>query len=193
MKMTMVTQDVLAMCEAAGLDGATVYKKSQMLLKCYRRICFAARRRANELKAEADFCGADLQASLVYLNDFAPDIEKERFETSVESLFDTYRLVKLVDEAMAFVFGFYTRGELYHQLLSKAYLTHNTYRVTELADILQLEESVFYLRRQEAVLVFGYALWAIVLPYLQEHGWGATPAQAIHPATQAVQATSIAV
>ena len=178
MKMTMVTQDVLSMCEAAGLDGVTVYKKSKMLLKCYRRICFAAKRRANELRAEADFCGSDLQASLMYLNDFAPDVERERFESNVESLFDTYRLIKLVDEAMDFVLGFYTRGELYHELLSKGYLTHSTYRVSELADILQLEESVFYLRRQEAVLIFGYALWAIVLPYHRAYGWPTTKPQA---------------
>ncbi|EKC69475.1 hypothetical protein LEA_08271 [human gut metagenome] len=38
------------------------------------------------------------------------------------------------------------------------------YRVDEIIESLGLERSVYYNRRQEAVLLFGYALWAIVIP-----------------------------
>lgn len=46
----------------------------------------------------------------------------------------------------------------------KNYLTGVVYRVDEIIESLGLERSVYYNRRQEAVLLFGYALWAIVIP-----------------------------
>lgn len=59
----------------------------------------------------------------------------------------------------------FTSGETYMQnFFQKNYLTGVVYRVDEIIESLGLERSVYYNRRQEAVLLFGYALWAIVIP-----------------------------
>lgn len=74
------------------------------------------------------------------------------------------RGIQLIDLAIERVRTFYKRGDLYAELLSKNYLTGVVYRVDEIIESLGLERSVYYNRRQEAVLLFGNALWAIVIP-----------------------------
>lgn len=67
------------------------------------------------------------------------------------------RGIQLIDLAIERVRTFYKRGDLYAELLSKNYLTGVVYRVDEIIESLGLERSVYYNRRQEAVLLFGYA------------------------------------
>lgn len=171
MQMTKVTKDLMKRCDELGLDGNEVFQKSKLLLESYRGICFSARCRALDLRSEAEYAHHDLTEALVYLHEFAPDSERDRFESKVSSLFETEHLVSLVDLVMASVFEYFTRCKVYHELLSKAYLTKWEYRSDEIADILGVDLKVYYLRRQEAILLFGYMMWGHVIPYIQAFGW----------------------
>ena len=82
----------------------------------------------------------------------------------IQNLMESEHWIQLIDLAIERVRTFYKRGDLYAELLSKNYLTGVVYRVDEIIESLGLERSVYYNRRQEAVLLFGYALWAIVIP-----------------------------
>ena len=85
-------------------------------------------------------------------------------EKNLTTEFRTLWTLNIIDLAIERVRTFYKRGDLYAELLSKNYLTGVVYRVDEIIESLGLERSVYYNRRQEAVLLFGYALWAIVIP-----------------------------
>lgn len=187
--MTKVTKDLMKRCDELGLDGNEVFQKSKLLLESYRGICISARCRALDLRAEAEYAHNDLSSALVYLHEFAPDSEKDRFESRVSSLFETERLVSLVDFAMDSMYEYFTRCKMYHELISKAYLTKWEYRSDEIADILGVDLKVYYLRRQEAILLFGYMMWGHVIPYIQTFGWP-TPQMHSQMAQQNVGAAS---
>lgn len=167
-KTSKITREILQMYGSANLDAECIAKKSKMLLEQYRKICWSAGSRAEDLYDRAIYCGDDLTASLRYLEDFAPEIQKQRFDEQVRSLYATNVLVGFVDEAMYHVRGFYHQGEMYHELLSKSYLVKPRYTAEELAEALQVERSVLYDRRKEGILLFGLALWGQVIPNRQQ-------------------------
>lgn len=167
MKKTKVTSEVMKMYESAGLDAKTIYSKSQVLLDSYRSICWSVKRQASYLVEEGCHYGDDYLAALAYLTEFAPDVERERFESRVQHLFKAEEWITLIDLAVDRVRDYYKRGDMYGELLYKGYLTRCTYKVIELTDILNVERSVYYDRRQEAILLFGYALWGTIIPQRQ--------------------------
>ena len=164
MRKTGITGEVIKMYENAGLDVNTIYAKSQLLLCSYRRICWSVQNDAYYLMDESCHYGEDYTAALAYLMEFAPDVQREKFEYRIQNLMESEHWIQLIDLAIERVRTFYKRGDLYAELLSKNYLTGVVYRVDEIIESLGLERSVYYNRRQEAVLLFGYALWAIVIP-----------------------------
>ena len=73
------------MCNMQNLDEASLYQKSKLLLNIYRRVCWTTIGRADYVAEEMClYCGSDLDDALIYLEEFAPDVEKERFESKVK-------------------------------------------------------------------------------------------------------------
>ena len=155
MRKTGITGEVIKMYENAGLDVNTIYAKSQLLLCSYRRICWSVQNDAYYLMDESCHYGEDYTAALAYLMEFAPDVQREKFEYRIQNLMESEHWIQLIDLAIERVRTFYKRGDLYAELLSKNYLTGVVYRVDEIIESLGLERSVYYNRRQEAVLLFG--------------------------------------
>ena len=54
--------------------------------------------------------------------------------------------------------------KLYHEILSKSYLTAFRYTESELLEILSIERSTFYDRKKEAIMLLGIALWGYAIP-----------------------------
>lgn len=73
-------------------------------------------------------------------------------------------MIDLIDKAMSKVYDYYNNGQLYHEILSKSYLTAFRYTESELLEILNLERSTFYDRKKEAVMLLGIALWGYAIP-----------------------------
>lgn len=73
-------------------------------------------------------------------------------------------MIDLIDKAMSKVYDYYNNGRLYHEILSKSYLTAFRYTESELLEILNLERSTFYDRKKEAVMLLGIALWGYAIP-----------------------------
>lgn len=57
--------------------------------------------------------GDDLTDALVYLEEFAPDIERSEFERRVCNLFENKWMIDLIDKAMSKVYDYYNNGRLY--------------------------------------------------------------------------------
>ncbi len=94
-------------------------------------------------------CGTDLDGALLYLEEFAPDREREAFEQRVKTLFETRWMTELVEKAMEKVREFPAYGELYFEILSKSYLGRRKYTESELLSVLNMERSFFTTGRKK--------------------------------------------
>ncbi len=99
----------------------------------------------------------------MYLEEFAPDIERSEFESRVCSLLENKWRIDLIDKAMSKVYDYHNNGKLYHEILSKSYLTAFRYTESELLEILNIESSTFYDRKKEAIMLLGIALWGYAI------------------------------
>ena len=160
--------NICSLCEMDNIDGKQLYEKAKMLLGIYRRVCWSTIGRADTVAEEiCYYCGSDLDGALLYLEEFAPEKEKEQFESRIKTLFETRWMVELVDSAMLKVHDFPENGQLYHEIISKCFLTKFRYSENELLEILNLERSRFYDRKKEAIMVFGLSLWGSSIPKLK--------------------------
>lgn len=167
-KTTEAWNAIHSMCRLKKLDEHQLYEKSKMLLSLYRRVCWSTIGRA-DLVAEdvCYYCSSDLDGALIFLETFAPDREKERFEERVKALFETRWMVELVDSAMIQLKDFPDGGEQHFEIISKCYLTRYKYTENEMLELLNMERSRFYDRKKEAIMLFGLSLWGQAIPQLK--------------------------
>ena len=158
---------VSAMCLSQNMNPDVLFQKAKLLLGAYRRVCWASLGTL-EVVNDADFyiCDDDIDAALEYLQGYAPDTDSHEFEKNLRMLFDSRWMVELFDDTMVQVKEFPEIGEIYFEILSKAYLSKFKYSEADMLEMLQIERSVYYDRKKEAILVFGIALWGTVLPKL---------------------------
>lgn len=162
---TKAVKNITKMYEQLGLAQDDIFHKTKLLLSIYRDVVWATLSDCNCVNEEIYYYGDDLTDALVYLEEFAPDIERSEFERRVCNLFENKWMIDLIDKAMSKVYDYYNNGQLYHEILSKSYLTAFRYTESELLEILNLERSTFYDRKKEAVMLLGIALWGYAIPY----------------------------
>lgn len=161
---TKAVKNIAKMYEQLGLAQDDIFHKTKLLLSIYRDVVWATLSDCNCVNEEIYYYGDDLTDALVYLEEFAPDIERSKFERRVCNLFENKWMIDLIDKAMSKVYDYYNNGRLYHEILSKSYLTAFRYTESELLEILNLERSTFYDRKKEAVMLLGIALWGYAIP-----------------------------
>lgn len=167
-KTTAAWNDIHAMCQTQHINEKVLYEKSKMLLQVYRRVCWSTMGRADVVAEElCCYCSSDLSGALIFLEEFAPDVEQERFESEIRTLFETRWMVELIDTAMIRVKDFPDGGEQYFEILSKYYLSRFRYTEKEILELLNMERSRYYDRKKEAVMVFGLSLWGDAIPKLK--------------------------
>lgn len=69
---------------------------------------------------------------------------------------------------MSRVYEFPDGGNLFYDILNKAYLWKNKCTESEMLEMLNLERSRYYDKKNEAIMVFGLALWGAELPKVKE-------------------------
>lgn len=155
-KNSLAKNSIQMLCVMQHLDEQNLYERSKLLLSIYRNVCWTACDRAAMLREEAEYCyGRELEEGLLYLNDFAPTVEREKFEETVKSLFQTKWLVELVDSAMVKMRDFPYSPQLYFDIVFKCYLSRFRYTEPELLETLRMERSTYYDRKKEAIKIFG--------------------------------------
>lgn len=150
--------------EQMNLDSNEILHKTKLLLSVYRDVVWATLHEADCVKEDIYYFGNELSDALVYLEQFAPDTERSEFEARVSSLFENKWMIDLIDKAMSKVYDYYNNGKLYHEILSKCYLTAFRYTESEILELLNLERSTFYDRKKEAILLLGISLWGYAIP-----------------------------
>ncbi len=177
-------ETITMMCNAKDIDEAIMYERAQMLLKAYRFVCWSTSRRADEMKevleCDYEYCSTDLNSALVYLENFAPDREKDQFARRIRNLFEVKWVVEIVDSAIMKVREYPVNGELYASILSVYYLSRFRFNVDQdVESEFGFDRSTFFRKKKEAIKVFGVALWGnsidefrsiMMLPPSQECG-----------------------
>lgn len=158
-----------ALCNTQCLDEKIIYEKAKLLLGIYRRACWSAVGRADVLAEDVCYYyGNDLDNALIYLETFAPEKDRQHFESRVQTLFETRWMMELVEQAMVRVKEFPDHGDEYFDILSNFYLSRTKYSESDMLSILNMERSRYYDKKKEAVMVFGIALWGTSLPKMKD-------------------------
>ena len=166
-KNTKAIKSINRMYEQLELNCNEILHKTKLLLSIYRDVVWATLNEAEYISDEIYYFGDDLTNALVYLEEFASDINKSEFEARISSLFENKWMIDLIDKAMTRVYEYYNNGKLYHEILSKCYLTSFKYTEAELLEILNLERSTYYDRKKEAIMLLGVSLWGYAIPYFK--------------------------
>lgn len=152
-----------------GLDSTVVFHKSKLILKIYRDVVWVLSERAQELQEYAWELGdQDLSTGLCYLENFAPDIDLQDFEEKVCCVIQSQMLVDVINRALLRLKRYPDRGELYYEILSKQFIYRFNSTEKELLDELNMERSVFYDRKKEAIYLFSICLFGYVIPELMD-------------------------
>lgn len=158
-----------ALCNAQELDEKVIYEKAKLLLTIYRRVCWATVGRADAVHEDVCYYyGNDLDHALIYLETFAPEKEKQHFESRIRTLFETRWMMELMEQAMLRVKEFPDHGDEYYDILSNFYLSRTKFTERDMLDILNMERSRYYDKKKEATMVFGIALWGTALLQMRE-------------------------
>lgn len=98
---TQALHSIRMMCRMQQVDEKVLYDRSRLILSIYRDVCWSTMGRAEEVYDDLICtCGTSLDGALIYLETFAPDEARERFEEKIRSLFETKWIIELVDNAM---------------------------------------------------------------------------------------------
>ena len=98
-----------------------------MLIGVYRDVFWITRSGSARMNEELAYYGEERDSALVYLVLVAPDTEKQEFESRISALFENKWMVDLIDTAMAKIYDYHNNGRLYHEIISKSYLTECRY------------------------------------------------------------------
>lgn len=142
---TQVLSSIRMLCRMRNINEKVLYERAKLILSIYREVCWSTIDRANDV-CDTLICtyGDSLDGALIYLENFAPDEARERFEERIRSLFETKWIIELVDMAMLKIREYPDKGALYCEIISKAYLNRFKYpfRVVDDEEMMKTAESV---------------------------------------------------
>ena len=152
-----------------GFDSQLAYHRVKLILKIYRDVVWVLSERMEELHEYAWELGAqDADTGLIYLQSFAPDMDLQEFEERVCCVMENRMLVDVIDRALLRLKRYPDRGELYYEILTKQFIHRFNSTEKELLDELNMERSVFYDRKREAIFLLSLCLFGYAVPELQE-------------------------
>ena len=143
-----------------GFDSQLAYHRVKLILKIYRDVVWVLSERVEELHEYAWELGAqDADTGLIYLQSFAPDMDLQEFEERVCCVMENRMLVDVIDRALLRLKRYPDRGELYYEILTKQFIHRFNSTEKELLDELNMERSVFYDRKREAIFLLSLCLF----------------------------------
>jgi hypothetical protein len=167
-KESKVMKQCSLMFKGLNIEREGVLHKTKLLLKIYRPVVWSASSRALEVCESAEiYCSRTMEEALEYLANYAPEFEQDRFSEKVKSLFETQWLIALIDNAMNKIYDYPDNGKIYHEILSKQYLTVYKYSEFEMLELLNLERSTYYDKKKEALELFAICLWGYTIPSMR--------------------------
>ena len=87
------------------------------------------------------------------------ELKDEWINSAIFHIYRTDWILKAVDVVLEKVKEFYPSGEVYYNILAKAYFDEEDKKDLEVAEELALDRSTYYRRKKEAILLCGMLLW----------------------------------
>lgn len=155
--------------QSLGLDIENTCKKTDMLLKIYRKVSWSTKESfddLNEITYGSCMTGSEF---MCYLLNFVPDKELDVFESRAVSSMQTRVLVEMIERAAVKLKDYPDNGSVYYSIIELKYLGYFRYTEGEILEQLNLERSNFYRKRKEAKMLMGYVLFGLIMPdYVKE-------------------------
>ena len=168
MKLSALMEMVKYDFEVIGLNMEGTYKKTEILLKMYRRMCWCVDSEIDDITYKNCL---HQNETLTYLLDFAPEKELNAFTERAKSLMESRILLQLVYDAVIKVKEYPDYGKSYYDIIDLKYLNSQRYTNEEAAEMLDMDRSTFCRKRKEAVYLIGYVLFGFVMPdYIKVQG-----------------------
>ncbi|MCH5200573.1 MAG: hypothetical protein J1F60_06390 [Oscillospiraceae bacterium] len=168
MKLSVIMEMVKNDFEVIGLSMEGTYKKAEILLKMYRRMCWCVDSEIDDITYKNCL---HQNETLIYLLDFVPEKELNAFTERAKSLMESRILLQLVYDAVIKVKEYPDYGQSYYDIIDLKYLNSQRYTNEEAAEILDMDRSTFCRKRKEAVYLIGYVLFGFVMPdYIKTQG-----------------------
>ena len=168
MRDSKVLEYIQFLYKTAELDFNATFKKARQLLSIYKSVCWETEARANEFSEQLQLESKRLDVAMDFLMDYSCEMDKKRFLSRMSSFFQTKWLVDLVQEAQFHVYNYPFNGKLYQDIVSLLYLNVSTYTEQNMLEVLNLERTNYYSKKKEAIALFGYCVWGVVIPKCQK-------------------------
>ena len=146
-----------------GLSVENTYKKTDMLLRLYRKIDWTLRDKVSDYSIYADENGKILEA-LCCLLEFAPEKEIEAFHNKAVSALHSKALMDIIETAVVRLRDYPDNGKIYYDIIDMKYLSYTKFDESEILELLNLERSTYYRKKKEATYLVGYILFGFVIP-----------------------------
>jgi len=148
----------------SNLDYDTIFKKTKLLLTIYKSLCWKSSERAGEFYEQLQLESKRLDVALEFLVEYNCEVSKDRFLGSISSHFKTKWLVEVIDIALSHVYDYPDNGKLHKEIIKLSYLDFFRYSESEILEELNIDRSVYYARKKEAIALLGFAVWGMVIP-----------------------------
>jgi len=164
----MAMQNIMTIYGITDSERDEIIKRSKTVLKIVCGVYWATKNKATNLRNEAaGIMELDLDACLLYLSDFAPIKERQDFEANVLDLFQNKWMIQPLEKALQNVMDYPELGGRYYDILHKSYFDTENLRQDEIALAMNMDESHYYARKKEAILLFAFSFANIVTPELK--------------------------
>jgi len=147
-----------------SLEYDVIFKKTKLLLTNYKSLCWKSSERAGEFYEQLQLESKRLDVALEFLLEYNCELSKDRFLSRISSHFKTKWLVEVIDIALAHVYDYHDHGKLHKEIIKLSYLDFFHYSESEILELLNIDRSVYYSRKKEAIALLGYAIWGLVIP-----------------------------
>ena len=148
---------------ASDLDIDETYSKAQRILEAYRSVCWMSDKKLMDLGIDDD-TDKGLMGTVRFLENCPVSANKKGYEVQLLKNTTPQRLSAIVDDCLVQVAKFPGYGKDYLEIINCRYLLKTDEKAEEIYTRLSLERSAYYDRKKEAVMCFGYCLYAIVIP-----------------------------
>jgi hypothetical protein len=148
----------------SNLEYEAIFKKTKLLLGNYKSLCWKSSERAGAFYEELQLESKRLDVALEFLMEYSCEMNRDRFMCRISSFFKTKWLVEVIDIALGHVYDYHDNGKLHKEIISLAYLDFFNYNESDILELINIDRSVYYVRKKEAIALLGFAIWGIVIP-----------------------------
>ena len=157
------------MYSTLGLDKEKVWHKTKAVLSLYRKVVWSLQDSATfYVNDSVETYGKSFEKALIILYDFEPIEKKKDFEVKVTYLFETKWLIDLIDKALVKIRSYPDQGELYFNIIHNTYLKEKKIFDVDCMALVNMEKTMYYQRKKEAIYLMWIALWGYAISDLKQ-------------------------